>query len=352
MTYCICIGYIGIGKEGNMTYKKTIWFSKMVTVLFIGLILLLPLQVNAKEIHNGEYVQNQENVLKLNGYINDYANIVNDETEKKIEKKGEELQRTDGTQIVFVTVDSLEGKDIREVAFDTFNFYHLGDEDKNNGVLFITETKGNHDYYMEVGTGLEGSLTDIKSSHLQKEYMVPYFRNGEFDKGIWELYKNTADYIVNPDDYKETLDTYNSTHSYNPSSIVWLTFISAFGGLAIFINLKRRNSYSMVVYGHKKIGGIRRRQYGYENLTPNILSVEKNGKVFAKKVGIGKINIIDYQKNMTYPTVIRVYSQMEWNAMHSSTSSGRRSSSSRTSSSHSFSGGGGHSAGGGSGGRW
>ena len=129
-----------------MTYKKTVWLSKMVTMLFIGLILLLPLQVNAKEMHNGEYVRNQENVIKINGYINDYANIVDDE----IEKKGEKHQITDGTQIVFITVDSLEGKDIREVAFDTFNFYHLGDEDKDNGVLFITEAKGKHDYYMEV----------------------------------------------------------------------------------------------------------------------------------------------------------------------------------------------------------
>lgn len=108
----------------------------------------------------------------------------------------------------------------------------------------------------------------------------------------------------------------------------------------------------MVVYGYKKIGGIRRRKYGYENLTPNILSVDKKGKVFAKKVGKGKINVIDYQKNMIYPTTVRVYSQMEWNAMHSSGSSGGGSYSSGASSHRSFSGGGGHSSGGGSGGRW
>lgn len=70
-------------EKGNMTYKKTVWLSKMVTMLFIGMILLLPLQVNAKEMHNGEYVRDQENVIKINGYINDYANIVDDETEKK-----------------------------------------------------------------------------------------------------------------------------------------------------------------------------------------------------------------------------------------------------------------------------
>lgn len=98
------------GEKGNMTYKKTVWLSKMVTMLFTGMILLLPLQVDAKEMHNGEYVRDQENVIKINGYINDYANIVDDETEKKIEKKGEKLQRTDGTQIVFITVDSLEEK--------------------------------------------------------------------------------------------------------------------------------------------------------------------------------------------------------------------------------------------------
>lgn len=335
-----------------MTYKKTVWISMVVTALFIGLILLLPLQVDAKEIHNGEYVRDQENVIKINGYINDYANIVDDETEKKIEKKGEKLQRTDGTQIVFITVDSLDGKDIREVAFDTFNFYHLGDEDKDNGVLFITEAKGNHDYYMEVGTGLEGSLTDIRSSHLQKEYIVPYFRQGDFNKGIWELYKNTADFIVNPNEYKETLHNYGSTNFDDPFVVVWLTFVAALGGLAIFINMKRRDTYSMVVYDYRKIGGIRRRKYGYENLTPNILSVDKNGKVFAKKIGTGKINIIDYQKNMVYPTVVKVYSQMEWNAMHSSSSSSGSYGSSESSSHHSFSGGGGHSSGGGSGGRW
>lgn len=335
-----------------MTYKKTVWISMVVTALFIGLILLLPLQVDAKEIHNGEYVRDQENVIKINGYINDYANIVDDETEKKIEKKGEKLQRTDGTQIVFITVDSLDGKDIREVAFDTFNFYHLGDEDKDNGVLFITEAKGNHDYYMEVGTGLEGSLTDIRSSHLQKEYMVPYFRQGDFNKGIWELYKNTADFIVNPNEYKETLHNYGSTNFDDPFVVVWLTFVAALGGLAIFINMKRRDTYSMVVYDYRKIGGIRRRKYEYENLTPNILSVDKNGKVFAKKIGIGKINIIDCQKNMVYPTVVKIYSQMEWNAMHSSSSSSGGYGSSGSSSHHSFSGGGGHSSGGGSGGRW
>ena len=50
---------------------------------------------------------------------------------------------------------------------------------------------------MEVGTGLEGTITDIASQHLQTDYLVPQFQDGNYQKGLEDLYYQIIDAITN-----------------------------------------------------------------------------------------------------------------------------------------------------------
>lgn len=125
--------------------------------------------------------------LKVTNYINDYANLVSDGTEEYLNSLGQELEDATGSQVVFITLDSLNGADIREVAYKTFNYYKLGDSEKNNGILFIVSIQDKL-RYMEVGVGLEDVITDISSQHLQKDYLVPDFQKGNYEEGLRKLY--------------------------------------------------------------------------------------------------------------------------------------------------------------------
>ena len=78
---------------------------------------------------------------------------------------------------------SLQGSDVETYANELFRFWKLGEARKNNGVLLLvapTERK----VRIEVGYGLEGTLTDALSSVIISSAIIPRFKMGDFSGGI------------------------------------------------------------------------------------------------------------------------------------------------------------------------
>ena len=67
----------------------------------------------------------------------------------------------------------------------------IGSRDKNNGVLIVVATQDRQSR-IEVGYGLEGALPDGLTGRLQDDTMLPYFKQGQYDKGIVNGYAATA----------------------------------------------------------------------------------------------------------------------------------------------------------------
>ena len=120
-------------------------------------------------------------------YAADYANILSDETENYIISQSKALYDQTGAQIVAATVESLDGKDVREYALELGRDWKIGSE-KNNGVLILLSL-GERKIDVEVGYGLEGAIPDSKSGRLIDNYAVPYLKDDNFDEGILNLYK-------------------------------------------------------------------------------------------------------------------------------------------------------------------
>ena len=78
---------------------------------------------------------------------------------------------------------SLEGSDIETYANQLFRFWKLGEAKKNNGVLLLV-APAEHKVRIEVGYGLEGTLTDALSSVIISSAIVPRFKTGDFSGGI------------------------------------------------------------------------------------------------------------------------------------------------------------------------
>ena len=131
------------------------------------------------------FISNVKAIVKPtnNFYINDYANILSSETEEYVLNKSVALSNVDGTQIVVVTVQNLEGYTIESYANKLFRNFGIGDSNKNNGLLFLIALE-ERELRIEVGYGLEGIINDGKAGRIRDEYIVPYLKNNEWDEGI------------------------------------------------------------------------------------------------------------------------------------------------------------------------
>src|SRR5206468_8934710 len=119
----------------------------------------------------------------LTGRIVDQADIIPQQTRDALEPKLAELEQKSGIQLVVATVSSLEGQEIEPYANELFRFWKLGEKQKNNGVLLLV-APNEHRVRIEVGYGLEGTLTDALSKVIVANAIAPRFKAGDFGGGI------------------------------------------------------------------------------------------------------------------------------------------------------------------------
>ena len=119
----------------------------------------------------------------LTGRVVDQAGIMSAASRSDIEAKSKELEDKSGIQLVVATVKSLQGSDIETYANELFRFWKLGEAKKNNGVLLLV-APAEHKVRIEVGYGLEGTLTDALSSVIISSAIVPRFKANDYSGGI------------------------------------------------------------------------------------------------------------------------------------------------------------------------
>jgi uncharacterized protein len=103
----------------------------------------------------------------LSGRVVDQANIMSPVTRSDVETKAKDLEEKSGIQLVVATVKSLQGSDIETYANQLFRFWKLGEAKNNNGVLLLV-APAEHKVRIEVGYGLEGTLTDALAGGIER----------------------------------------------------------------------------------------------------------------------------------------------------------------------------------------
>jgi uncharacterized protein len=119
----------------------------------------------------------------LTGRVVDQAGVMTAQSRTDVEAKSKALEDKSGIQLVVATVKSLQGSDIETFANQLFRFWKLGETKKNNGILLLV-APAEHKVRIEVGYGLEGTLTDALSSVIISSAIVPRFKTGDFSGGI------------------------------------------------------------------------------------------------------------------------------------------------------------------------
>ena len=123
------------------------------------------------------------NFPPLTGRVVDQAGVMTVQSRSDLETKLKNLEDKSGIQLVIATVKSLEGSDVETYANELFRSWKLGEAKKNNGVLLLVAPT-EHKVQIEVGYGLEGTLTDALSSVIISSAIVPRFKANDFSGGI------------------------------------------------------------------------------------------------------------------------------------------------------------------------
>jgi uncharacterized protein len=119
----------------------------------------------------------------LTGRVVDGANIIDPATRDAITQKLAAYEAKSSDQVVVVTVPSLDGEEIEPYSNRLYRAWALGQKQENNGVLLVV-APNDRKVRIEVGYGLEGTLTDLMSKLIIENAITPNFRSGDFAGGI------------------------------------------------------------------------------------------------------------------------------------------------------------------------
>ena len=122
-------------------------------------------------------------VPQLKGYVNDYANMMSASARSKIEADLKAFERTDSTQVVILTIPSLEGEAPEDYSIKVAEAWKIGQKGKDNGIIFLVANQ-ERKIRVEVGRGLEGKLTDLMAGRIIDLVVKPRFKRGDFDGGF------------------------------------------------------------------------------------------------------------------------------------------------------------------------
>lgn len=119
----------------------------------------------------------------LTGRVVDSADILDPATEARLDGISADLEQKTQAQLVVATIPDLGGADIAEYGYQLGRAWGIGRKGVDDGVLLLV-APGEREVRIEVGYGLEGTLTDARSRQIIERDIVPAFKTGNMAEGV------------------------------------------------------------------------------------------------------------------------------------------------------------------------
>lgn len=141
------------------------------SILILAILVLMPLPLLALD------------VPQLTARVNDYARLLSPEAATRLEQKLAGFEQETSTQIVVLTIPSLQGDIIEQFAIRVVDQWKIGQKGKDNGVLLVL-AQAERKVRIEVGMGLQGVLPDITAGQIIRDVMAPLLKANNFDQAM------------------------------------------------------------------------------------------------------------------------------------------------------------------------
>ena len=158
---------------------------------------------------------------ELQTSVYDYAKLLSDSEKSQLEEKLIKYSDSTTTQIVVVTVETINGEDIGILAPKWGHEWGVGQAKEDNGI-FILLAKEERKIWIAPGYGVEDRLVAGINGEIIRNFIIPEFKAGSYynglDKGADEIFK------VLTGKYKGTRKE-KSGKSFPPIAIFVIIFI-------------------------------------------------------------------------------------------------------------------------------
>ncbi len=121
--------------------------------------------------------------LTPSGYVDDFAGVLQPNQRTQLEAYLQELDRKAGAQMAVVTLQTLQGGEIRDFANRLFEKWGIGKKGEDRGLMILLVLDERR-IWVEVGYGLEPLLPDARVGRILDQSVIPYFRGGNLAAGL------------------------------------------------------------------------------------------------------------------------------------------------------------------------
>jgi uncharacterized protein len=175
----------------------------------------------------------------LTGRVVDEAHILDANTQATIERKLADLEAKTGRQLVVVTLNSLQGYEIEDYGYRLGRAWGIGQKGSNTGALLIV-VPNEHRVRIEVGYGLEGTLTDAVSRLIIENTILPRFRVNDFAGGIQRGVDDIVQVLTgDAEDFKRRASEQNGAPA-GAAGLGQFIWVALFLGLWLFLAFRSR----------------------------------------------------------------------------------------------------------------
>ncbi|MCM8814736.1 MAG: TPM domain-containing protein [Candidatus Omnitrophica bacterium] len=175
---------------------------------------------------------------KPSSFINDFAGILTIDEKSELEKLVRDFEKSTGIEIAVVMLGSLEGRSVEDVSNEIFSSWGIGKKDKDNGVLILI-SMNEKKIRIEVGYGLEASLTDGRCGYIIRNRIAPAFKEGRYFDGLKAGINGIEDVVAGKSQDVDSASKFSPNSGSIAFLIVWqlfcLFYASRVAGLLGFV---------------------------------------------------------------------------------------------------------------------
>lgn len=155
------------------------------SVLFATLALLLAFTVSFGQ-DNQPFSINTSPLPPPTGYVNDLAGVIDQQTKARLEARLKQFKESTNpsVEIAVAVVRTTGGRELQEYSLAVARGWGIGSKEDDNPSALLMVAIDDRKYFTQVSKDLEDELPDGLVGSLQRQYLVPEFRKGNYSKGI------------------------------------------------------------------------------------------------------------------------------------------------------------------------
>jgi uncharacterized protein len=158
--------------------------AKWRSLLFAALLFLAVSLAYSQ--NSGQFSINESPLPAPTGYVNDYASVIDAATKQSLEAKLDQFKKTSNpsTELAVAIVRTTGDRDIFDYSLAVARGWKIGSKESDNPGALLFIAIDDRKYFTQVSRDLEDELPDSLVGTLQRQYLVPEFKKGNYGKGI------------------------------------------------------------------------------------------------------------------------------------------------------------------------